>query len=151
MTTFTPAACSADRAWSETPRLTFASRKPLGPTAPVSPPPWPGSRRTVAPARGRPPARMARLPQGVCTTQPPGSVPSTGSTYPFGETTAGAAGSATAVVGGTTGATTGTVGGGTVSTVVGVRGADDARSSGSRVAAPDPHAVSARATAAATQ
>src|SRR5438132_6755902 len=129
MTTVTPAALSAASARRATARLTTDSRSPLGPTAPVSSPPWPGSSTTFGVATGVARLTSAELLQGVCTTQPPGWRPNTGSTTPPGVCTTAAGGGSGSVVGGAVGG-----GGGGAGAVVGgvVGGAPAARRRGSR-------------------
>ena len=60
--------------------------------APVSPPPWPGSRMTVGVVIGEPAVSVVLLPQGVSTSQPRGSLLSTGSANPWGDMIAFAGG-----------------------------------------------------------
>src|SRR5439155_8025697 len=78
-------------------RLRVDSFSPLGPTAPLSPPPWPGSSTTVTPWSGRPAATVTVFEHGVSTSQPAGVRPSTGTTTPRAVTSA-ATGVGTAVV-----------------------------------------------------
>src|SRR5947209_5173064 len=100
MTTLTPFACSASLANCETAKLSTASRRWLGPMAPVSPPPWPGSRTTVGVGSGVPAVRAVLFPHGVSTVQPAGPRPSTGRANPWGDMTALAGGSGPVVGGG---------------------------------------------------
>src|SRR5581483_2096539 len=124
---------SAALANCDTARFTTASRRRFGPTAPVSPPPCPGSSTTVGVAIGVPADSVAWLPHGVSTVQPVGVLRSTGRAKPRGDMTALAGGSVAGGVVGTGGAVVVVL-----DVVVGTVPA--ARSSGMRVDA-EPHAV----------
>ena len=87
-TTVAPSASSRVLAAWATARLTTFSCVPAGPTAPVSPPPCPGSSTTVAPVIGVP-ATVTSFPHGeVATNDPSPAARRTASTIPLGVTTA---------------------------------------------------------------
>src|SRR4051812_38259437 len=80
MTTCAPSATSSCSTSCDTSRFTSFSTSPVGPTAPGSLPPCPGSMTTLAPAMKSPTGGASRL-QGVCTTPSP----TTGRTMPLGD------------------------------------------------------------------